>query len=29
MNAAMISYVIDIVILGNIMGYGGFISNES
>ena len=29
MNAAVISYVIDIIIQGNIIGYGGFIYNES
>ena len=29
MNAAVISYVIDIVIQGNIYDYGGFIYNES
>lgn len=29
MNAALISYIIDIIILHNIIGYGGFIYNES
>jgi hypothetical protein len=29
MNAAMISYIVDIVLLKNIRGEGGFIINES
>jgi len=29
MNAAVISYIIDIIMQGNIIGKGGFIYNES
>jgi len=29
LNAAMISYVVDIVLLKNIYGPGGFLFNES
>lgn len=29
LNAAMISYVVDIVLLKNVYGQGGFIYNES
>ena len=28
-NAALISYLVDIVILKNIVGYAGFLQNES